>query len=245
MDRRDDVLALVINLRRHAARRARAEALVASMPVPARVMDAVDGQDLDPALLDQTRRKRFWPPYPYPMVINEVACFMSHQKAWREIIDGGARFGLVLEDDVELAPEFAATVAAVLASPEPWDYVQLHKFRGKPGRPGPLIARRIMPQLGMQGYLVTAKAAAQLLRTSSIIERPVDSFVQLPLVTGVSVHHLSMPVATERHEALGGPTIPRIGPTTFADRLRLKLAKRRYYLGLRLHGLKARLSRAP
>jgi glycosyl transferase family 25 len=59
--------------------------------------------------------------------VDEVACFESHKKAWRELIRSGAPWGLVLEDDVYLGLE-AASVCVAFTSSAPAGIVKLNAY---------------------------------------------------------------------------------------------------------------------
>ena len=58
---------------------------------------AVDGHKLDPAYVAK---------FP-PMAASQVGCYLSHEAAWQRIAERDDPYGIVLEDDIHIAPAFA------------------------------------------------------------------------------------------------------------------------------------------
>lgn len=107
------VKAFIIHLERATDRQPQVEELVRKLPVEADVVTAVDGRTLDAQTISRVyRRSTHKPRYPFQLSTNEIACFLSHRKAWKAIVDQELDAGLVLEDDVELTPEFEAAYSA-------------------------------------------------------------------------------------------------------------------------------------
>jgi GR25 family glycosyltransferase involved in LPS biosynthesis len=90
--------------------------LKASLPLPVNIIDAVDGLKLSDGEISAVYRKNLHRPrYPFELGKAEVGCFLSHRKAWQEILDRGLDAGLIVEDDV--APdEKAFSEAMAVAS---------------------------------------------------------------------------------------------------------------------------------
>lgn len=107
---------------------------------------------------------------------NEIACSLSHRKAWQLMIDRNSPCALIMEDDGVLSE----TLPVVLADPrllEPEvDAIQLetHRTSALLGRPLPTPApgifkhRLMSSSLGGAAYLLTREFAEQLLRDSRI-----------------------------------------------------------------------------
>ena len=87
----------VINLDRTPERMAHMAAQLSRLEVPYERLSAVDGRALDPTYVAK---------FP-PMAATEIGCFLSHKVAWQRIVDGPGRYGIVLEDDIHIAPAFA------------------------------------------------------------------------------------------------------------------------------------------
>src|SRR5690606_21964870 len=118
------------------------------------------------------------PYYPFELRPAEIACFLSHRKAWAEIVEKKLDAGLVFEDDVGVEPKVfreALQLAETLCDGSP-AYIQFN-FR-KPKEGATLIAadgtaRIVRPQpvlLGAMAQLVSRKAAAQLLERTEVFD---------------------------------------------------------------------------
>lgn len=91
------MLILVINLDRAPERLAHMDGQLSALGVPYERLPAVDGRTLDPAYVAKFA----------PMAASQVGCYLSHKAAWQRIADGGDAYGIVLEDDIHIAPAFA------------------------------------------------------------------------------------------------------------------------------------------
>lgn len=82
----------------------------------------------------------------------------NHLKAWRFLANSSSTHGVVLEDDVELAPNFRNQLAAAILN-APTDIVSLYLGRGRPPQVQEKIARQISNDVS---YLIsTALFSAQ------------------------------------------------------------------------------------
>lgn len=70
-----------------------------------------------------------------PLRGGEIGCYLSHLDAARKVAESGARFGIVLEDDIELPPGFSEGVAHVIhwleQSTKDWHLVNIGANRHK------------------------------------------------------------------------------------------------------------------
>lgn len=208
------VEAFIIHLKRATARAPQVERLKKSLPLPVTVIDAVDGQALTSDEIAAVYRPDLYRPYyPFALRASEVACFLSHRKAWQEIVDRDLDAGLVVEDDVELdAEHFGPLLDLACETTGPGDFVRFPMKKRERGRllAGPHTQRLFEPRhvaLGMQAQLVGRDAAATLLGTTELFDRPVDTMIQMRWV-----HHTRIlstrPVAVRQIAAqLGGTTV--------------------------------------
>jgi glycosyl transferase family 25 len=112
------------------------------------------------------------------------ACFQSHRKAWRLLLETGDSHAMVLEDDVVLAPGFAACLAPGWV-PEDADLVRLETFLTRFHRdrgPGIAAAGRRLYRLrsrhaGAGCYVISAVAAERLLGATDPIDDPIDELL--------------------------------------------------------------------
>ena len=207
--------AYIIHLERATERRAQAERLAAALPMPAEILPAVDGRLLSAAERDRHfSRELHAPRYPFLLSGGEIACFLSHRRAWQAIVDSGCDAGLIAEDDVAPASsDFLSLITTVLAGMEPCDFVRfpLHE-RGEQGREawsdGRLrVIEPRLPALNMQMQIVGRDAARLLLEASRVFDRPVDSFVQMQWLHGARMLSARPIVIAEVDFRLGGSVI--------------------------------------
>lgn len=121
-----------------------------------------------------------------PYVTGEEACLQSHIVALTRFLASDAPFGLIFEDDAELAPDFAAAVDAIIARAELWDLVKLEGNRRKGGRPALVVAAlnppyrlvaSMNPAAGTAAYLFSRKGAEAVLARLATAFEPYDNFL--------------------------------------------------------------------
>ncbi len=112
---------LTISMRSATARRELQAAQFARLGLPYRILDATDIADIPPGEL--ARLERAWC---RPLRATEVACALSHRRAWAEVAKGEAPV-LILEDDAVLAAE-TPTVLSALAGRTDLECVTLETF---------------------------------------------------------------------------------------------------------------------
>ena len=211
------VSAFVIHLRRAEKRRPQVERLRATLPIETHIIDGVDGRILPDADAAQVYRRRLAAPaYPFPLLRTEIACFLSHRKAWQAIVDSGLDCGLVLEDDV--APEqplFEDVCRFVLRTIRPGDYVRLpyrsHTDSGAAiaTEGGMTLVAPRLPGMGMQAQIISRGAAEALLRATETFDRPVDAVLQLDRVAGVRMLAARPVCIRQIAEQLGGTVVQK------------------------------------
>lgn len=170
-----------INLDRDTERRERLLAQLRELALPSQRFAAVWWADVPPAQAEQwyseTLNAR---QYYRPLSHGEKGCYASHLCVWQQLLDSDAPALVVLEDDVRLTPQFAATVQAIAALSEPWDMVKLigrahEKMRSqRPLLPGTaLVDYTRVPSLAA-GYVLSRSGAAKLLAHRQPFGRPID-----------------------------------------------------------------------
>ncbi|OCW58350.1 glycosyltransferase family 25 protein [Hoeflea olei] len=247
MSKPGGIEAFIIHLARAEARRPQVERIRAASPVPAEVIDAVDGRALPKAEIDAvlSRQSLFDPPYPFELSMGEIGCFLSHRKVWREIVERGLAAGLVLEDDVEIDREaFARAFAMASEVVDREGYIQF-QVRPVPGsaaeverRGDVVLVRPDIVMLRTSAQLVSAAQAARLLELSERIDRPVDGLLQMGWVTGVAPGCVIPSGVSDRTAQAGGSTISIAGRGGLAGRLGREL--RRFVYRRRIRACSAR-----
>lgn len=177
---------LVIALKRRPERLAATLGQFAADPGGVRVVEAVDGRDLDLAALDTT------------LTTGEVGCFLSHLKALRVVADGAATWALVLEDDGRLRIPLADLTGLIDETPPGVDIISL----GANYLPPPAQMRRLTPRLvefvnynlcGAHAMLVSRRGARAVLESPRDFRVPYDVWVANTVRVAVAVPSLAVP----------------------------------------------------
>jgi GR25 family glycosyltransferase involved in LPS biosynthesis len=227
------IKAFIVHLGRAKQRAAQVDRLVAALPVPADIIDAVDGLTLSEANRDRVyRRNLHKPAYPFVLSNSEVACFLSHRKAWAAIVEQGLDAGFVIEDDVALNADFPAAFAAATACLTPGAFVRF-PFRADRETGEEILSRDatrvIRPRtvgLGMVAQLVSRGAAIRLLQATEMFDRPVDTMVQMDWLLHLSPLAVVPGGVSEISSTLGGTSMKR--QSTFSEKLAREILRPLY-----------------
>ena len=205
---------LIIHMSASTARRPNAERLLRDLP-GAELVEAVDGRDPEQvAGVEVHPGDLHAPRYPFALRPPEIGVFQSHRRCWQTILDRGWDRALVVEDDLQVsAPDFARALHMLDTHMTPDMVVRLPVKARE--RPAAVLAqdgdmRLILPRvIGLQCICmaVGARAAERLLRGSGVIDRPVDTWLQMHWVTGQPVHALLPNGNSEVAAQIGGSTI--------------------------------------
>jgi glycosyl transferase family 25 len=112
-----------INLDRSFDRRERMEAQLCAAGLNAARISASDGSARERPAIAYRAEWRRW--IGGQLSWGEIGCAESHRRALRAFVSSGASFGVVLEDDAVLAPEFRAVVDHLIQRTSGWDLVRL------------------------------------------------------------------------------------------------------------------------
>jgi glycosyl transferase family 25 len=218
--------AFILHLERASSRAANVQSLRASLPIESEVLAAVDGVRLSPQEVDQAyARRRFQPRYPFALTRTEVGVFLSHRAAWRRIVDDALDFAFIFEDDAQVEPAgFSALVEFVTLERQAWDYVLMPAQPIRSGTPvasgGVLtLMRPDAPPLRAIAQIVSHTAAKRLLERTLPFDRPIDTLMQMPWVTGQPVLIASPSPVRDVSRETGGSTVQRKS-MSFVERLR-------------------------
>jgi len=207
---------LIIHMSASTARRPNAERLLQALP-DARLVEAVDGRSAAHAAgVPVLPGIHLAPPYPFGLAPGEVGCFLSHRKCWQQIAEGTDDYALIAEDDLQIDADVWGDVMALIdthAGPDSFIRLPAKKRETALAVQGQVgAARLIVPRvIGLQTVcqVVGRAAAARLLAASAIIDRPVDTFLQMHWVTGQRVQTILPNGLRELTAATGGSTIQK------------------------------------
>lgn len=178
-----EIPVFIVNLARRPDRLERLGAQLDSIGVAFRRVDALDARTADEAEIDRVVRREG----PLgELGKGDRACTISHMRAWQALIDDGAPYGLVLEDDVYLAADARAALASSDWIPQGVDLVKLEKFGDHASTVllGPAIGtlpggarsvhRLLSRHVGGAAYVLSRRAAEEGLKLAGRISVPVD-----------------------------------------------------------------------
>lgn len=233
--------AFIIHLARAQKRRPQVDALKSSLPLPVHVIDAVDGNAMtDEQIAAVYHRKIHRPHYPFELRKGEIGCFLSHRKAWQEIVDRQLDAGLIVEDDVEVNETiFPAVLAMALNSVQPGDFIRFPRRGGtdKGTRiAGDEMASLCLPTqagLGTQMQLVGRQAAAELLEATARFDRPVDTTLQMRWLSKARVL-AAAPICIRQIDHLLGGTVIQHKTKPLGEVLSREVRRAWYRLSVRV-----------
>ncbi|MCF3639147.1 glycosyltransferase family 25 protein [Rhizobium sp. TRM95111] len=145
----------------------------------------------------------------------EVACFLSHMRAWETIAAGTAPAAFVFEDDFALQPDAARLMADLSGQPPTWDMLKL--FTNKPRTMGDAVLLDAVHCLGTPdilppttlAYAITRPAAAALARRSMPFSRPIDLYLKHWWEHGAAIKLVQPSIVVPRDEHLASSAIER------------------------------------
>ena len=233
--------AFIIHLDRATARKPIVAELTAALPMPTEVFSAIDGAALDHDALyaNVTRKSHVRPHYPFELSKGEIACYKSHRAVWQKIVDEELDAGIVFEDDAVIDP--AAFGPALELAKMHIDEQGVIQFQTRPiagaaeavaQDDGVKLLRPPVVLLRTTAYIISKAAAARLLAATQVIDRPIDSLLQLTRVTGQPICVVAPSGVSEVSDAIGGTTIQKRGKSN-AERISREFQRARYRWAVR------------
>ena len=207
----------VINLARDERRRAHMQQVLPQLGLRAEFVAAVDGRQLSTIDRSAYQPARALRVYGVPMLDTEIACYLSHYRLWQRMVREGLKVALILEDDLEIRPDFPQLLEELLDDPSPsWLVLrfesqrsrvlnpQNQKDRGKPLKileAGTLFELNIHV-LGGGAYLMRQEGARRLLDYGRQIFMPLDQTMDRFWENGI-VPYVIRPFPVTQRTTLG------------------------------------------
>jgi glycosyl transferase, family 25 len=202
-----NVRILVINLARRPDRLAQMTALLGGFGLGFVRVDAVDAG----AVSLEALRSQFADSAPLgPLSAGDMCCSQSHRLAWRLLAGLDCEWGVVLEDDVLLAADFAAVLADAAAIPEQVDLVKLERCTYShralldapvSGPAGHALQHLRSRHICAAGYMLRRRRAADAVQLTQRLAVPVDHFLFNPNLPGcgraIAPHQLNPAVVEQ------------------------------------------------
>ena len=224
---------LIIHLERSLERKPQVRKLEKVLPYQTKVIEAVDGSKPDNDLSKSYIPRLLRPRYPFTLRLAEVACFQSHRKCWKDILDRGLEAALIVEDDVDIIEqEFSAAVKLAMNEIKMGDLIRFPiKPREKPINTSVKqndisIFEPTLIGLGTQAQIVTYDAARRLFERTAHFDRPIDVYLQLRWKHGVRILTLWPNGVREHSSSLGGSLIGK--ERNNSDKLRREILRPLY-----------------
>jgi glycosyl transferase, family 25 len=203
----------LINLDRSHERLARFQTLASAAGFEFTRIAAVDGR-----MLSEQELSSFRNPDPkfYQLGPGEIGCFLSHRRAWEEIVASGLKWGTVFEDDVHIGADAANILRDFSWIPVDADIVKLEttlrpvtlsiESRAAPGN-GRNLQRLWSRHGGTAGYVISRQCCVRLLADSQKPHDPLDQYMFNP-VSSIFKHlhilQLSPALCVQDENYLGG-----------------------------------------
>jgi glycosyl transferase, family 25 len=214
----------IIHLKRADKRKVFVDDIIENMPLKSEIIDAVDGKLLSKKEINNilSKNKLYRPKYPFKINSGEIGCFLSHRKAWKQIVDQNLDAGLIIEDDVRIDKlKFIKSFEFSLSNIKKYKYIQfqVRKMSNEHDiiqtkndlnllRPTPSFLRT-------SAQLVSYDAALQLLEKTSKIDRPVDTTLQMFWKTNVKCFCINKSGISDHTYEAGGSTLSKRNTSLF------------------------------
>jgi hypothetical protein len=109
----------VISLEQDTERRDHMHRQLDALGLRAEFVPAVNGSSLAPGDWSQYDRERCLQIYGVEMMPNEIGCFLSHYRLYERVVRENLPVALIMEDDLEIRPEFPLVLEDLLKAENP------------------------------------------------------------------------------------------------------------------------------
>ena len=181
-----------ISLADEHARRDYMRAQLDSCGLPYRFFDAIR-VDLGRGWPDNYARSQRLRHSGVDMRAGEMGCYLSHREIWKAFLAGDEALCLVLEDDAEIGPDFAAVVEALGEDTSDWEFVRLTATFQRTAYPLRRLAGEhflveyLEQPNGTVGYLLNRRAARRLLDYTTDMAHAIDNAIDREWEHGVNI----------------------------------------------------------
>ena len=238
----------VINLDKDKVRLETIDARLRAFGLSYERIPAVDGR----LLTTEEKRKsvnafRNWSALGRKMRDGEIGCGLSHLRAYRKIVEAGDALACVLEDDVILDDRFPDVLHRIEQVPARTNaqVFLLNNHTGGELRAGVdgfvLISARTA--LYMEGYVISLKAARNLLRANWPLQTPSDGFGRFVERGAIKLCYAAPTVCSQQQTRYVSNTAGKGVRVSNLSRVRWCLYKLNRVVGLSLDHVICRLER--
>ena len=135
----------------------------------------------------------------------EIGAYLSHRKAWQEIVDRELDYAIIFEDDFILQGDINQAISNINAIPFSWDYIKLAGYYSR-NKKQTVVYQKTLIDMELTAYAkvitgasataVSYKAAKQLLQATSSFGRPLDTDLQYWWEKGIHIFCLLPYIST-------------------------------------------------
>ncbi|MDR3506519.1 MAG: glycosyltransferase family 25 protein [Caulobacteraceae bacterium] len=200
--------AVVINLDQYPDRLGRMYRLAESHNIKLERIAAVNGRD--PANFAEFEKHRAATVNDKIISNTDMACALSHRKAWKYLLDSADEWLAVFEDDIHMGKDFSLLIDSAWIPRG----VELVKLEARPNdvllgvAPVCSIGHRRLYRLGSSylgaaGYMISRKAAGLLLKYTEKMDVPVDSVMfgsGCALMSAIEIHQVLPAACIQEYE---------------------------------------------
>lgn len=154
----------------------------------------ISAAEVDDALYDRfVDTERNHRDYYHNLSTRDVATYMNHRQAWQELVNSGADYGIILEDDTVLIDGFNQLPNRIRDIEIPWNFIKLAEpYKKEKARvcshagAATVVRYEVVPR-GACAYAIRGEAAEQLLARTEQVFRPLDVDMQWWWEMGLNV----------------------------------------------------------
>jgi len=202
------MLIILINLARATERLAKMDAQFAAHKLAYSRLEAVDGRTIgeqERGLVNNFARRFFTR---YPLSDNEIGCWLSHRKAMEDLLASNEQAAVIVEDDADLANDFADSLQKIEAENLDFDFIFLHRKFKKCEKffPCKQISDDLnigivgFAHMGAIAYVVSRKGAEKFLKYSPKFIHAVDKQIHRYWANDLSVYGVSRPLVVTQDD---------------------------------------------
>lgn len=223
----------IIHLERSTQRKPLVQDLERTLP-NAIVLSAIDGKEIPELELSKIIRPIiFEPRYPFTLGKSEIGCFLSHRAAWQKIANGNADFGVIVEDDIKTGHGFESVLQEAFAIANKDSLIRF-PIKNRERSAQDIVVKNIAhifrpKEIGLTAalYVLGKTAAKKLVDGSELIDRPVDTWLQMRWVTGVDSLSVWPSHISSAANLYGGSTI-QVKQRHLLNKLKRSFSRNRY-----------------
>lgn len=127
----DDVIFLAINLADSQNRRDNLKRQEEAQGIRIQLVEAISGSSLTDEQKAMYQEKERSKVFPLQMTLNEQACVHSHRKAMEVFLKSKAKYGIIMEDDVDFCENLVEKISYLIDRIGGWECAKLYSINCK------------------------------------------------------------------------------------------------------------------